>query len=54
VRWGFVRHVGTKRRDLRELVEELARFIQANTGQSKGAPGALPAGPTGRSPSADR
>ncbi len=54
VRWGFVRHVGTKRRELRELVEELARFIQANTGQSTGAPGALPSGHTERSPSGGR
>jgi len=54
VRWGFVRHVGTKRREMRELVEEIGRFIQTNIAQNTRAQGALPAGPTGRSPSADR
>lgn len=59
VRWGFVRHVGTKRQELRELVEELARFAQANVTSARGAQGVLPAGPPGRvtstgSPSAGR
>lgn len=54
VRWGFVRHVATKQRELRELVEELGRFAQANVAQSNRTPGALPAGPTGRGPSGGR
>ncbi|WP_434478713.1 serine/threonine-protein kinase [Gemmatimonas sp.] len=54
VRFGYGRSVATKQRELRELVEELCRFAQARVAQRQGAPGALPAGPTGRSPSGGR
>ncbi|WP_396215234.1 serine/threonine-protein kinase [Gemmatimonas sp.] len=54
VRFGYGRSVATKQRELRELVEELCRFAQVRVAQRQGAPGALPAGPTGRSPSGGR